>query len=86
MNLGRHPERFGLSVGDRVRTTKQYDEMGKHPTKYGYVVSFQDGCAWLQWNNGDRTLLGCAWIEPYHGPMDGEVTQTTIEEMLEGEG
>jgi len=84
MHFGEHPERFGLMPGDQVRTTKQYQGMGLgySPPQYGWVIYFQQGSAWVQWIDGTRALLGCAWLEKYHGPMDGSITETTIDDIL----
>ena len=82
---GPNPERFGLHQGQAVKYTKQGLELFGHSQKYGYIVSFQDNCAWIQWMDGSRELLGCAWLELHDGPMDGETTTDTIESIFGSE-
>ena len=77
-------ENFGLSPGMRVRTTEQHLQSSsdkKH--KYGIVVTINHYGAWVQCPDGERILLGCAWWEPWDGPLDGELTETTIDDILE---
>ena len=82
LHLGKYPERFGLFIGDTVSYTEQSVRIFSKSQRYGWLVCFgHDSCAWVQWMDGDRELIGSAWLTKQTGPREGKGMDITIDEM-----